>query len=211
MYLHLPFELYQKYFKVLVTVLLTRLQSSKSPKFQKDFVVSCSLFIHRDRSAAPGAMVTVLNEMQPGLMINLLSGVWLTVLKMALQLDERKVCTLALVKIMMADEVRQNPQALGGCAVAIVSLLGLTPSTTAAVAEQESDDELPDGGAGQEFEVSFSKLRNTDLPGAAAGLAPDVPDLHIAAKAMLQPHAQTMVQLAQNAPELQPLARFLQG
>lgn len=212
MYLHLPAELYQKYLKTLLTVLLTRLQSSKSPKYQKDFVVSCSLLAHRDRSQAPGVLVSVFNEVQPGLMANLLSGVWLVVLKMSLRLDERKVCTLALCKIMMADEVRQNPQALGGCCVALVTLLGLTPSTTTAVAEAESDDELPiDGGAGQDFEVSFSKLKNTDLPGAAAGLAPDVPDLPSAAKVMLQPHTPAIVQLAQSQQELQFLARFVQG
>jgi len=212
MYTHLPFELYQRYFKTLVTILLTRLQSSKSPKYQKDFVVSCSLFTHRDRSQAPGALAATFNEIQPGLMLNLLSGTWLTVLKMSLRLDERKVCCLALAKIMTADEVRQNPQALAGCCTALVALLGLTPSSSAAVAEAESDDELPvDGGAGQDFEVSFSKLKNTDLPGAGAGLAPDVPDLLVAAKAVLQPHAQAILQLAHSQQELQPLARFLQA
>jgi len=212
MYTHLPLELYQQYFKTMVTLLLTRLQSSKSPKFRKDFVISLSLFVHRDRSQAPGVLGSVFTEIQPGLMLNLLSGVWLTVLKMSLRLDERKVGTLALVKIMMGDEVRQNPQALASCAVALVALLGLTPSSTAAMAEQESDDELPvDGGAGQDFEVSFSKLKNTDLTGAAAGLAPDVPDLASAAKVVLQPHAQAILQLAQTQQELQPLARFLQA
>jgi len=212
MYSQLPLELYQRFMKPLFTVLLTRLQSSKSPKFQKDFVVSCSLFVHRDRSPAPGVLVTVLNEMQPGLMWNLLSGVWFTVLKMSLRLDERKVCTLALVKIMTADEVRTNPQALAGCAAALVALLGLAPSSTTAMPDQESDDELPvDGGAGQEYEVSFAKLANTDLPGAAAGLAPDVPDLAVAAKAVLQPHTQAILQLAQSHKELQALGRFLQA
>merc|ERR1719453_2611636 len=70
MYSHLPLELYQRYFKTMVTVLLTRLQSSKSPKFQKDFVVSCSLFVHRDGTQAPGALAAVFNEIQPGLMTN---------------------------------------------------------------------------------------------------------------------------------------------
>lgn len=211
MYSHLPPALYEKYFKTLVTVLLTRLQSSKSPKFQKDFVVSCSLFAHRDQSQAPGVLVRVFGEIQPGLLTNLLSGIWLAALKMMLRLDERKVCTLALVKIMMAEEVRQNPQALAGCAAALVTLLGLGQQQTVAKAEEESDDDLPaDGGAGLDYEVSFAKLKNTDLPGAAAGLAPDVPDLLAAAKAMLQPQAQVILQLAQSQQEIQPLARFLQ-
>jgi hypothetical protein len=108
------------------------------------------------------------------------------------------------------DEVRKNPQAVAGCGSALISLLGLLPSTTAGVTE-ESDDELPvDGGAGLEYEVSFNKLRNTDLPGAMAGLAPDVPDLPAAAKQVLLPQAAVINQLAQSQPELQPLARFLQ-
>jgi len=210
MYSHLPLELYQRFLKTIVTLLLTRLQNSKSPKFQKDFVVSCSLFVHRDQQQRL-VLVGTFNEIQPGLLLNLLSGIWLAVLKMSLRLDERKVCTLALVKIMLSDEVRSNPQALAGCSVALVSLLGLLPSTAVTVAQEESEDELPvDGGAGQEFEVSFSKLKNTDLPGAGAGLAPDVPDLCVAAKAVLQPHAQAILQLAQSQGELQPLVRFLQ-
>jgi exportin-2 (importin alpha re-exporter) len=210
MYAHLPLEIYQKYFQTLVTVLLTRLQNSKSPKFQKEFVVSLSLFMHRDRSPAPGVLPGVLNSIQAGLLVNLLSSIWLNVLKTSLRLDERKVCTLAMAKIMMVDEVRKNPQAVAGCGSALISLLGLLPSTTAGVTE-ESDDELPvDGGAGLEYEVSFNKLRNTDLPGAMAGLAPDVPDLPAAAKQVLLPQAAVINQLAQSQPELQPLARFLQ-
>merc|ERR1712178_126907 len=107
---------------------------------------------------------------------------------MQLRLDERKVCAMALCRIICLDEVRNNQQAFGGCCACLVSLLGLTPSVTAQE-EPASDEELPlvDGGAGLDYEVSFSKLRNTDLPGAAAGLAPDVVDLHAAAKQLLTP------------------------
>lgn len=209
MYTHLPLALYQKYFQTLVTLLLTRLQSSKSPKFQRDFVVSMSLFMHRDTNPAPGVLPGVLNSIQPGLLLNLLSSVWLSVMKMSLRLDERKVCSIGLAKIMMVDDVRQNAQALASCGAALVTTLGLTPSSTQSVNE-ESDDDLPaDGGAGLEYEVSFSKLKNTDLPGAAAGLAPDVPDLQSAAKVMLQPSAASLFQLAQSHQDLQPLANFL--
>jgi len=210
MYTYLPLTLYQKYFQTLVTLLLTRLQSSKSPKYQKDFVVSMSLFMHRDGNPAPGILPGVFNTMQPGLLLNLLSNIWLMVMKMSLRLDERKVCCLGLAKIMMVDEVKQNAQAMAGCGVALVTALGLSPNSKLPTAD-ESDDDLPvDGGAGLEYEVSFSKLRNTDLPGAAAGLAPDVPDLHSAVKMMLQPSAASLLQLAHTQQELQPLAQFLQ-
>jgi len=209
MFLHLPLEFYQQHLKTLITVLLTRLQSTKSPKFQRDFVVSCSLFIHRQPN---NVLPAVLNEIQPGLLGNLLGSVWLQVMKMSLCLDERKVCTLAVAKLMAQDEIRQNAQLLGSCCAGLVCLLALTPSTSAALVPEADDDEdqLIDGGAGLDFEVSFSKLRNTDLPGATAGLAPDVPDLHVAAKAMLTPLMPTIQQLAQASAELQPLAVFVQ-
>merc|ERR1719436_1534054 len=125
---------------------------------------------------------------------------------MSLKLDERKICAVALAKLMAHDEVRQNQQLFSQCCAGLVTLLGLTPTSTAAVAEEAgSDDEQPaaDGGAGQEYEVSFNKLRNTDLPGAAAGLAPDVPDLHAAARQLLQPQGAAIGQLCQANPELQ--------
>jgi len=209
MILHLPVEFYQLHFKTLLTVLLTRLQSSKSPKTQKDFVIWCSLCVHKQ----PDNMyVNALNEIQPGLFTNILSTVWAQVVKMGLKLDERKLCSIAMAKLMAHDQVRQNPQLLGVCCSGLVSLLGLGPSTQVAVAEEESDDDVPpaNGGAGQDFEVSFSKLKNTDLPGAAAGLAPDIPDLASAAKTLLRPLQPAIVQLAQANGELQPLALFVQ-
>jgi len=209
MILHLPVEFYQQHFKTLLTVLLTRLQSSKSPKTQKDFVISCSLCVHRQ----PNNMyVTALNEIQPGLFTNILGSVWALVAKMALKLDERKVCVIAMAKLMVHDQVRQNPQLLGVCCCGLVNLLGLVPTTQAVTAEEESEDEVPlvNGGAGLDFEVSFSKLKNTDLPGTAAGLAPDIPDLGSAAKVVLQPLQPAIVQLAQANVELQPLAIFVQ-
>eukprot|EP00446_Apocalathium_sp_SHHI-4_P008304 CAMPEP_0177163592 /NCGR_PEP_ID=MMETSP0367-20130122/6494_1 /TAXON_ID=447022 ORGANISM="Scrippsiella hangoei-like, Strain SHHI-4" /NCGR_SAMPLE_ID=MMETSP0367 /ASSEMBLY_ACC=CAM_ASM_000362 /LENGTH=1049 /DNA_ID=CAMNT_0018609427 /DNA_START=1 /DNA_END=3147 /DNA_ORIENTATION=+ len=207
MYMHLPIEFYQQHFKTLITVVLSRLQSSKSPKLQRDFVISCSLFMHRSPSnLLPQAM----NEIQAGLLLNILGSVWMTVLKMSLKLDERKVCTLGLAKLMALDEVKQNPQLLNSCCVSLVALLNLLPAT-GKVEEEGSDDDAPlaDMGAGLEFEVSFSKLRNTDLPGAQSGLAPDVPDLHAAAKAVLKPNfGPAVMQLAQANAELQPLANF---
>eukprot|EP00933_Yihiella_yeosuensis_P027476 TRINITY_DN21379_c0_g1_i1.p1 TRINITY_DN21379_c0_g1~~TRINITY_DN21379_c0_g1_i1.p1 ORF type:complete len:966 (+),score=204.50 TRINITY_DN21379_c0_g1_i1:60-2957(+) len=209
-YSHLPVEYYQQYFKQLLTVLLSRLQSSKSPKYQRDFVVSCSLCMHKNQ---PNFLPQALNEIQAGLLVNLLSSKWIPVLKMQLKLDERKVCAMALAKIFLLDEVKQNAQVLAGCCTALVQLLGLNPNNATAIVEEGSDDDAPleNVAAGQEFEVSFSRLRNTDLPGAAAGLAPDVPDLHAAAKASLRPVlGGVMVQLVQGCPELTPLGVFLQ-
>ncbi|CAK0906636.1 unnamed protein product [Prorocentrum cordatum] len=210
MYLNLPLEAYQGFLKTLLTVILTRLQSSKSPKFRKDFAVSMSLLAHR---TAPAVVPGLLGEIQAGLLGNLLSTVWLPALKMSLRLDERKVCAMGLLKLTGVPEVSQNPQLLSGCYSAFVALLGLNSATTAKdAAEDGSDNEgaPADGGAGLDYEVSFNKLRNTDLPGAAAGLAPDVPDLHGAVRAALQAQRPALAQLAQASAELQPLAAFVQ-
>eukprot|EP00434_Breviolum_minutum_P040292 symbB.v1.2.035799.t1/scaffold4903.1/size33184/3 len=207
MYQYLPIEFYQQFLKTLVTVLLTRLQSSKSPKFKRDFVVSCSLCIHKNQ-----AVIAVFNEIQAGLLSNLLLNVWPPVLKMPLRTDERKVCVMALAKLFSVEELRQNTQLVGSCSLGLIHLLGLASSGKIKEnGEEGSDEELENGGAGQEYEVSFNKLRNTDLPGAGAGLAPDVPDLHSAAKASLKPVLGPVVlQLAPATADLQSLAVFLQ-
>eukprot|EP00928_Gymnodinium_smaydae_P076155 TRINITY_DN5913_c0_g3_i1.p1 TRINITY_DN5913_c0_g3~~TRINITY_DN5913_c0_g3_i1.p1 ORF type:complete len:1066 (+),score=253.50 TRINITY_DN5913_c0_g3_i1:716-3913(+) len=209
MYQQLPLEFYQQHLKTLMTVVLTRLQSSKSPKFQRDFVVSSSLLLHRQQG---NVLPAVFREIQPGLLINLLNGIWFPVCKMQLRIDERKVCALALCRLIALDEVRGNPQAVAGCCASLVTLLGLNPATAAALApEPASDDEAPvNGGAGLEYEVSFNRLKNTDLPGAAAGLAPDIPDLPSAAKALLAPHRQAIQQMAREVEAVQPLGAFVQ-
>merc|ERR1712087_1042651 len=161
----------------------------------------------------PGVLPGVVAEIQAGLLATLLSNVWLPALKMALRFDERKVCAMGIVKLMGVAEIAQNPQLMSGCFSALVTLLGLMSSTSVKhSAEDGSDDEggPADGGAGLDYEVSFNKLRNTDLPGAAAGLAPDVVDLPNAVKAALQPQRGVLTQLAQAHAELQPLLVFLQ-
>ncbi|CAE7659585.1 cse1l [Symbiodinium pilosum] len=200
MYQYLPIEFYQQFLKTLMTVLLTRLQSSKSPKFKRDFVVSCSLCIHKNQSVIP-----LFNEIQAGLLSNLMLNIWPPVLKMPLRTDERKVCVMAVAKLLSLDELRQNTQLVATCAVGIVHLLGLSSSNNKSKlnGDDGSDDEpLENGGAGQEYEVSFNKLQNTDLPGAAAGLAPDVPELQSAAKAALKPvlgRQQALVEFVEEA------------
>jgi len=208
MYQHLPLDFYQTHIKTLLTVLLTRLQKKgTNTQLKKGFVISCSLFLHRNST---NLLPSILNEIQPGLLANLLMSIWLPVLKMTFRLDERKVCALGLARLMSQDEVRHNLQALNGCCSGMIRLLGLMPSTTNSLTEDASDDEArPDGNMGQEFEVSFTKLANTDLPNAGAGLAPDIPDLQTAAKELLRPLLPAIAQCVQANMELQPLAAFL--
>merc|ERR1719375_1047778 len=53
----LPFEIYQTYVQTLMTVLLTRLQSKPSPRLQKDFVITMSLFVYKDPALSlPGVL-----------------------------------------------------------------------------------------------------------------------------------------------------------
>merc|ERR1711920_453509 len=139
-YSHLPFEFYQQFFKPLITVLLSRLQQNKSPKFQRDFVISCSLFVHRSTN---NAFPQVLQEVQPGLLVNLMRNIWLPALKASLRLDERKICALALAKLLALDELKQQADVLNGCCSALIVLLGLLPSESAAVADEAPDDEVP--------------------------------------------------------------------
>lgn len=204
----LPFEIYQTYVQTLMTVLLTRLQSKPSPRLQKDFVITMSLFVYKDPALSlPG----VLGQVQAGLLPGLMTSVWLPALSMALTLDERKICSLALSKLMACSEVQGNAQLFTACCKALTNLLNLVPSATAPVAEGSDEENTPPGtGAGQEYEVSFSKLKNTDLPGGAAGMAPEVADQHAAVKALVLPHGQAIAQCVATAPDLQPLVTFLQ-
>lgn len=203
-YLHLPIELYQQHFKDLLMVLLRRVHSSKSSFFRKCFVINCCLFCHHQKALT---FATVLNEIQSGMIPALLTQIWLPIFKTSLKHDERKVCTLGLMKLMSHDSIKQNGELLSGCYSSIVSMLGLGPSTALSVVEEPSDCEDTHDGA---FEVSFNKLRNTDLPNLSASLAPDIPDLHAAAKAGLSPMKPNIMQLAQAHSELNPLLLFLQ-
>jgi exportin-2 (importin alpha re-exporter) len=208
MFLHLPLEFYQSYLKMLVTVVLTRLQSAKTSKFKKDFTVCMSVLVHRHRTS-PALIPQVFEEIQAGLFMQMFPQVWLPSLGLpSMKMDERKVCTLALARLMHHEVIGSNPEVFGRCCMNLIQLLGLLPSTAVGM-EDNSDDEHHDCMA-LEYEATFSKLRNTDLPGCGGGLAPDIPgDAHEPAHALLKPLSSKIAGLASGNSELGILLHWL--
>merc|ERR1712137_833663 len=97
-----------------------------------------------------------LDAVQAGLLTQLFGSVWLPSLKLpSLRHDERKVCAVALAKLMSQPPIAQNAELLGASCVAMVSVLGL--SSDRPEKEESEEEALPDGGAGREYEVSFNK------------------------------------------------------
>merc|ERR1712072_203559 len=100
------------------------------------------------------------------------------------------------------DGIGSSPEVFGRCCMSLIQLLGLLPSTAVGM-EDNSDDEHHTESMALEYEATFSKLRNTDLPGCVRGLAPDIPgDFHEPAQALLKPLSSKIAGLASTNGEL---------
>merc|ERR550537_139097 len=189
---HVPAQVYSAKFQQLVQVLLTRLQTKKTPKMMKDFALAMSIFVN---ISGDHTLPNTLNQIQPGLTQNILLHVWLPSCKTVKPSDEKKVMALALARLMTHPEIAGNAQHFQACLEALAALIG-----PGALEEKEEEKEkLLD--AGQEYEVAFSKLSSTET---AQSRLPDPGDVLQQAKQLLAPHKPTIAQVVQMAGPANP-------
>merc|ERR550537_1781944 len=136
---HVPAQVYAPKFQQLVQVLLTRLQSKKTPKMMKDFALAMSVFVN---ISGDHTLPNTLNQIQPGLTQNILLHVWLPSCKTVKPSDEKKVMALALARLMTHPEIAGNAQHFQACLEALAALIG----PGALEEKEEEKEELPDPG-----------------------------------------------------------------
>jgi exportin-2 (importin alpha re-exporter) len=149
MFARLPLAAYQDHFAALLQVLLVRLQSNKTVRFMKALVALFSLFVVRNDAST---LVNAVDAVQPGLFLNLLSNVWLpSVCRIEGKVD-RKLCTVALARLLTAcpEMLNENyaqawPRVLA-TSVALASDAVDTSTRDAEADEADAFFELDDAG-----------------------------------------------------------------
>jgi len=191
-----PIDIYEPRLKDLVQVLLTKIHTKKTPKMQKDFALSLSIFVFASNDHR---LCTVLNAIQPGLVTNVLQHLWFPALSTLRDSSEKRIAALAVGRLLSFPEVATNAALFQQGLESVSALL-----CNSAAKDDEEDEELDD--MAQEFEVAFAKLHSTDT---AASRFPDVGYVRAGMKQLLAPQASSFQQVVAANPGLQPLAQYL--
>jgi len=201
MFRYLPLEYYQSLIPTLLQVLLTKLQhlaQRENSPVVKAFVLSMSLltFLHQDL-LVPQAFQSV----QAGLLPNVLRSVWIPIFTQMQKPQERNLCAVALARIMVHPEASS---VLGECCEGLILLLDLRQSVNRTKAEATVEEEME---YMQEFEVSFSKLQNTDLQQDCDTYKMKNVNVPLYLKEALVPHSQSLTAITNF--DLKPLFNYL--
>jgi exportin-2 (importin alpha re-exporter) len=180
---YLPLDFYQQYLQVAISLVLGELQTKKEPYLEKECAVTLSIFINCQQD--PGILPQVLDLIQPGLFQQFLTEIFLPGTSRVLLLQRRKICVLGLAKLMSSGDVCKNERLLLACCESLTGMLrsrnggGLLCWLSALLSMAQEDEPVP----GQEFEVSFRRLRHTELaPGG--GLWDPLPEIQDTAAIM---------------------------
>lgn len=161
MLIHLPEDVLASYMQPVLTLMLVRLQSSKTEKFSQQFVYFVGCFCGIQQPGCPGRVVQAFDSVQSGLFGQLLENVIAPDLG-KLSAKQRFDTAAGLIRLLTESDAMLTTYA-NAWPVLMSSVVQLLSQTTPAPDEAVDDDvELDEQG----FQAAFSQL-------AAAGLLRD--------------------------------------
>eukprot|EP00923_Selenidium_pygospionis_P007136 GHVN01012259.1.p1 GENE.GHVN01012259.1~~GHVN01012259.1.p1 ORF type:complete len:1051 (-),score=214.76 GHVN01012259.1:674-3826(-) len=184
-----PLTLYQSYFKMLLTVLLAKIQQKKTEILSQRIALFLSLFCCK---ADPKILVTTLNEIQAGLASQLYRAVicpsMCEMVEVRVALTDRKLCMMGLARVINTQEVASDLPLFSFC-VSTMAKMGKADDTLvrSAVASKLEDQKLEEnttagdnetnwlGDHDSEFQGVFTKLKTARM--ASTDRLQDITDI----------------------------------
>ncbi|KAG1661631.1 hypothetical protein FOA52_002861 [Chlamydomonas sp. UWO 241] len=152
---HLPLPTYEAALPTVFTLLFSRLQTSRTTKFVRGFIIFIAYFIVKH---SPSVVAACMDTVQPGIFLMLVQQVWLPNMGLVDGTDEEKVVLVASTKCLCEFPAMQQSTELW------------TALRDAAVKRVEGKTDGADGGGGdndegldeemQGYSAAYAKLAN---------------------------------------------------
>ncbi|WFD28155.1 importin-alpha export receptor [Malassezia nana] len=171
---HLPLETMQPYMQPVLTLMLVRLQSSKTEKFSQQFAAFFGFFCGVQQAGYPEQVVQAFESVQTGLFAQLVENV--VAPDLAKLTARQRFPTLAgLIRLLTeSDALLVGAQAAAWVPLA-TAVLRLLSQSAAAAADEAADDEVELDEQG--FQAAFSQLAAAGAsrePSASTWAGPDL-------------------------------------
>ncbi|KAJ1675939.1 importin-alpha export receptor [Spiromyces aspiralis] len=160
--LFVPLPTLKSYFKTIMTLLLTRLQSSRTAKFTRNFchyiAVLMSLGIDKDASSdesGVGVLISTTNSIQPDLFMGVLKGVLIDAIPTVLGPLERKTTATGFGAFATSRFALDSPQFLAAVPAVLKQVVTLIEDP--AVRESKAKADASKGPTGGSFVISHDQ------------------------------------------------------
>lgn len=96
-FLSLPLESLQPYLSNILTLIFSRIQSNKTLKTMRYFIVFLAFFVGKHGAAT---VVQAIDSVQPKLFMMVMESIWLPTIQKVSGRIERKACAIAMIKLL---------------------------------------------------------------------------------------------------------------
>jgi exportin-2 (importin alpha re-exporter) len=96
-FLSLPFDQVQPFVPNIFTLIFARIQSSKTTKIMRSFIVFLAFFIGKHGAST---VLQAIDAVQPKLFMMVMESLWLAHIQKVSGLTERKACAIAMIKLL---------------------------------------------------------------------------------------------------------------
>ncbi|PWN49609.1 Cse1-domain-containing protein [Violaceomyces palustris] len=160
-----------------LTLMLTRLQSSKTDKFVKSFIYFVCFLCCQQKDHFPDYVISIFESVQPGLFLQILQGVILPEIQ-SLPERNRRVAAVGLSRLLTASQQMQTSPLVQVWPATLEALLRLflLPQALSKGSQADEDDLALADLEEQGFQASYSKLAASETKKAdpASFAGPDV-------------------------------------
>ncbi|KAK0534025.1 importin-alpha export receptor [Tilletia horrida] len=176
---HIPVASLQPFLKPVLTMMLTRLQTSKTEKFSNAFIVFFASFCAVPQEGFPDHAVSGFESVQPGLVPGLLQGVILPEMQKIAE-RQRKIVAVGLTRLLTNSTIMLSEPHVKAWTPTLEGLLKLflLPQDRSSNADDDISAIDWDDASGPGFQASFARLSASEagpgakrMGGAAEGLA----------------------------------------
>ncbi|KAK9829548.1 hypothetical protein WJX72_006417 [[Myrmecia] bisecta] len=156
---HLKLEAFAQYLPQIWTLLFTRLQSAKTPKYVRSLLVFLALFVAR---RGGGTVQASIDGVQPGLFVMLLQQVWLPTMPSIQGTSDEKLMVVATTKVLCECSALQAPEAAAVWGQLLdTELKCLEQRTVPIVGPEDEEAEADDYGG---YSAAYAQLHNAHVP-----------------------------------------------
>jgi exportin-2 (importin alpha re-exporter) len=149
-----------------ISVLVTRLQAAKTPKYVQNLLYLISVIVVR---YGIDTIVNAMNALQEGLMAMFVTQVWIAEVPSILRPNDRRVCAVAMADLACATDLCCAEPFKSQWAPMITATLALTEGVQTETAGDLSDDEdVSPIGSGEVYSGGHSQLKWASGSGAGS-------------------------------------------
>ncbi|CAG8606090.1 18357_t:CDS:10 [Acaulospora morrowiae] len=178
---YVPTETLNQYIGAIISLLLRRLQSSKTEKFTLGFVNFVCFFIAINLHSGPDYVIQAFDSIQEKLFLEVLNAFIIPDLQKVQGYTDRKVCSVAMTRLLTQSNLILSEQYINIWPVVLAALIKLFEAPTE-IENYDAVDELLnfDFEEDRQFQASFSKLTTTSKPRSDPTASISEPKIYLA-------------------------------